>query len=77
MSANFYVQKFVQIFSLTSFIWSLCQQIMEKKYCCVCRAKINEDDLCETCLEFMKGKYPEKKDFIKALQWHKNHTQLN
>ena len=56
----------------------LCQQIMEKKYCCICGAKVGEDDdLCKNCFEFMTDKYPEKKDFIKALQWHKNHTQLN
>ncbi len=46
--------------------------------CILCGIPIeNEEDFCETCLTFLKKKYPKKKELKKTLQWHKNHTKLN
>ena len=36
-----------------------------------------EEDFCDTCLKFLRKKYPKKKELVKILQWHKNHTELN
>ncbi len=48
-----------------------------KKNCILCGIPLDElEDLCETCLAVMKAKYPDKKEFEKTLQWHKNHTKL-
>ena len=39
---------------------------------------IDEDkDFCGTCIEVLKEKYPDEKEFYQILQWHKNHTKLN
>jgi hypothetical protein len=49
---------------------------MEKR-CYIC-GKFIEEEICETCLNFLKKKYPNKKELKQILQWHKNHTkQLN
>ncbi|MBS3087309.1 hypothetical protein J4226_01830 [Candidatus Pacearchaeota archaeon] len=50
-----------------------------KTKCILCGIPIEDDEsnVCETCFEVLKMKYPKKKELAKALQWHKNHTQLN
>jgi len=37
----------------------------------------DESNICETCFDVLKTKYPSKKELDKALQWHKKYTQLN
>jgi len=45
--------------------------------CYICGNTIKENEICQTCFDFFKQKYPNEKKFKQILQWHKNHTQLN
>ncbi|MBT6820111.1 hypothetical protein HOA55_02035 [archaeon] len=47
---------------------------METK-CYVCGEFLEEEDICQTCLEFLQQKYPNKKKLKQILQWHKNQTK--
>ncbi|MFA4960266.1 MAG: hypothetical protein WC548_01235 [Candidatus Pacearchaeota archaeon] len=48
-----------------------------EKTCYLCGIPTQDEDFCETCLKFLKEKYPKKRELKKVLQWHKNHTELN
>lgn len=49
-----------------------------KRKCNLCGVYVEEEEFfCETCLDVLRKKYPDKKEFEKILQWHINHTQLN
>jgi len=46
--------------------------------CILCGIPLEENqDFCETCIEFLREKYPNKKELDQILQWHKNQNQLN
>jgi len=58
------------------FIFLLVKKIMK---CIICGADLEDEEaeICETCYEVLKAKYPKKKELEEVLQWHKNHTKLN
>ena len=44
--------------------------------CTVCGKNLeDEGNVCETCFEVLKRKYPNKKDFEKILKWHKKQNK--
>ena len=65
----------VTIFSPIEFKQNLCPKNMENKkiLCTLCGKEIKEDegDLCETCFNVLKQKYPEKKKFEWRKKWLK------
>lgn len=48
-----------------------------EKNCILCGIPLEDEEsnICETCFDVLKIKYPKKKDLEKVLQWHKNHNQ--
>jgi len=47
---------------------------MENK-CILCGIELESEEFCETCLEVLKQKYPDKKCLETILQWHKNQNK--
>lgn len=47
------------------------------KRCYVCGDFIIEGEICTTCLNVLKLKYPNKRELESILQWHKINAELN
>lgn len=75
-SVIFFVQKIVQFFSPSRFIWLTSSTIMMIK-CILCGQGLEDDEenVCKTCLEVLRKKYPNKKELDVIILWHKNHTK--
>ena len=43
--------------------------------CYICGIPTRNEDFCQTCLNVLEQKYPNKKELNQILQWHKNHTK--
>jgi hypothetical protein len=45
--------------------------------CILCDIPIEGEEFCESCLEFLKRKYPDENELERILEWHKKQTELN
>ncbi len=47
-----------------------------KNKCIICGKDLeNESNVCDTCFEVLKTKYPDKKQLKKVLKWHEKHLK--